>query len=202
MRGCKTILAAAAVLTATACGAPPSPPSPAAPALESTAGAGAGCAAEAAIDWAPRDAGPYQITARAAGETCGAGEASIAVKDATGKVLYSGAFDVAVMTNTIFADAKTPETTKAALLAWIDPQSSAMETTRALPDWPAGAEQPQSGEFPFYPAEGLTRDAYLRLRAQDKPLYCFVQGGESMKCIALDAAANAMTDVGVQSFPG
>lgn len=164
--------------------------------------AATGCAGEAAVDWAPVRNGPaYRVAASASNPICAEGDARIAVTDASGNTLFSGAYAIAPMTTTVFADVASPDALKAALQQWIAPGQGA-DTTRELPDWPADAEQPQSGEFPFYPAEGMTRDAWLRLRAQDKPVFCFVQGGESMNCLVLDAAAGTLQSVGAQSFPG
>lgn len=75
-----------------------------------------------------------------------------------------------------------------------------MQTSSALPEWPANADSPQNGEFPFYPAEGVTRDLYNQVRDANVPLYCYVQGMESSNCLAL--RDGALESVGVQSFPG
>ncbi len=171
--------------------AEPSPPAPA-----------AACVAEIAIDWTPAGGPPLKIAASAAGAACDTGTAKIAVTDAAGRSLFAGDYDIAPMTTTVFAEAKTPESLKVALQQWIDPADAMMPTTQQLPAWAPGADAPQDGEFPFYPAEGMTRDAYARLRVQALPMFCFVQGGESMQCLAYDKAAGALTDVGVQTFPG
>jgi hypothetical protein len=199
----KNLAGALALLALAACGpkAPEAPPAPPAPvAAEGAAGA---CSATASMDWAPVAGASYRIEGSAAGPACNEGTATLTVKDGAGKTLYTGQHEIAPMANTVFAEATTPEKLGAALTEWIDPAGSTqMRTTRALPDWPRGADGPVSGEFPFYPEEGMNRDAYLRLRAQDKPLYCFVQGGESMQCFALDVAAGTLTPVGLQTFPG
>jgi len=193
--------AAACLFVLAACG--PQAPAPAPEAQEATAGAPAGaCSAQASIDWAPLHDGDYRIEAKAAGPACDAGLATLTVTDNAGRVLYSGDHQIEPMTNTIFAESKTPQKLQAALAEWIDPNGSNLHSTRALPDWPRGADAPAAGEFPFYPEEGTTRDAWLRLRAQDKPLYCFVQGGESLLCLVLDAQTGTLTPVGVQTFPG
>ena len=66
--------------------------------------------------------------------------------------------------------------------------------------WPPGAQQPASGEFPFYPEEGVDRDYYEKARAARAPLFCYVQGMESMSCVAI--IEGGMVKLGVQSFPG
>ena len=83
---------------------------------------------------------------------------------------------------------------------WIAPANNSMQTTAALPAWPENAESPAAGEFPFHVAEGWDRTAYESIRAADRPLLCYVQGMESMGCLA--AADGEVTKIGVQSFPG
>lgn len=89
---------------------------------------------------------------------------------------------------------------QAALAEWIDPaRNTTLQTSSALPEWPASTEFPTNGEFPFYP-EGFTREAYNALRAAHLPLYCYVQGMESMACIVY--GDGGVDKVGVQTFPG
>jgi hypothetical protein len=173
-------------------------PAETAPPAEAAKGQGA-CAAQASMDWAPEGGGSYRISARTSGPLCNSGMATIEISDGGGKVLFSTEREIEPMRSTVFAEATESAGAEAALKQWIDPAQNG-DTTSSLPDWPAGAEQPVSGEFPFYPAEGMTRDAYLRLRAQDKPLYCFVQGGESQLCLVLDGGA--VSEAGMQTFPG
>ena len=59
---------------------------------------------------------------------------------------------------------------------------------------------PRSGEFPFYPEPYYDRSGYEVLRQSDVPLFCYVQGMESIACVALENGR--MEKVGVQSFPG
>lgn len=169
-------------------------------ALPDPAGA---CAAKVSYDWVLASGAKYTITGASAGATCDSGEAVITIRNAaTGKVLLSqGGYDVAVMTNTVFADAKTPNALKLALAGWITPQDPT-ETTATFPVWTAGQPQPSSGEFPFYPEEGLTQGAYAALRAANQPAYCHVQGGESLACYELDTATDTLKKVGLQTFPG
>ena len=86
------------------------------------------------------------------------------------------------------------------LAEWVTPGST-MISTSALPEWPANAQAPESGEFPFYPEEGYDREAYNALRTNNLPLYCYVQGMESLACIAFSGEGE-VSKIGVQSFPG
>lgn len=159
------------------------------------------CAATATHTWTPKGAAAgYTITGAAAGPTCNTGEAVITVRNAAGKVLLSqGGFDVDVMSNTIFSLAVSPESLKSALTDWIS-SAHADDATGQLPEWKAGEVQPVSGEFPFYPEEGVTQAQYEAIRAANKPMFCHVQGGESMACYAVDG--DTLTKIGLQSFPG
>ena len=98
-----------------------------------------------------------------------------------------------------FVDVKTTSAMKAALNEWIA-QGGPLRTAGDLPPWPPGAQQPASGEFPFYPEEGVDRDYYEKARAARAPLFCYVQGMESMSCVAI--IEGGMVKLGVQSFPG
>jgi hypothetical protein len=160
------------------------------------------CVAKTSYAWSPAGGGKYEITAAAGGSACDTGAAVVTVRNAeTGKVLVSRSVDVEVMTNTVFAGVRTPEGLKKGLEEWIRDGASA-ETTADFPEWKEGQEQPTAGEFPFYPADGMTREAYGAIRAAARPSYCFVQGGESLACYALDRASDSMTLVGSQTFPG
>jgi len=98
------------------------------------------------------------------------------------------------------APARDVETMQTALAEWGASTSTTFATTSALPEWAAGANGPVSGEFPFYLNEGWDRAAYDQLRASDVPVFCYVQGMESMNCLALQDGY--LNSVGVQSFPG
>jgi hypothetical protein len=98
------------------------------------------------------------------------------------------------------AGARTSAEMEAALADWINSSNSTMATTSALPDWPENASGPQNGEFPFYADAAYDRAAYMTLRQSDAPLFCYVQGMESMACLAL--AGGTLDKVGVQAFPG
>lgn len=138
------------------------------------------------------------IEAASVGGDCEQANATLTIKDAGGAVLYTETYPAAqVMT---LATARDPSGMEAALAEWIDSSNHTMATSGALPDWPAGENAPVSGEFPFYPEEGLARDRYMAVRAADVPLFCFVQGMESMACLAFENGT--LTKIGVQLFPG
>jgi hypothetical protein len=99
----------------------------------------------------------------------------------------------------VFVEAKTRAQMTRALGEWLL-QSHTFRSTADLPPWKKGDEQPTSGEFPFYPEAGVDRDGYEQWRAQRLPVFCYVQGMESMSCVVLKDGQ--MTKIGVQTFPG
>ncbi len=151
------------------------------------------CAASASAEWSG-----LRVTAAAEGDDCASAQATLTIKDAAGATLFSETHAAANLMS--LAQANDAAAMQAALADWINSSNNTMATSGALPDWPASTEAPESGEFPFYPEEGIARDRYLAIRAADAPLFCFVQGGESQACLALQNGV--LTKVGVQLFPG
>lgn len=159
------------------------------------------CEAIASTTWAASAKTKLTISASYEGADCTSAEAALAVTDAAGKQLYTFSLPVEVAQNTVFAEADSAEKMHAALADWIDPAgNTTMQTTSALPEWKPGVEEPGNDEFPFMPE--VSREEYAKLRGESRPLYCHVQGGESMACLAFDEAAGAMVKVGLQRFPG
>ena len=156
-----------------------------------------GCVASAEAPWRANNA-TFTIAATSAGPDCAHAVATLAIRDAQGRVFYAdAAASEHVMT---LAQARDLSSMQQALGGWIDSNNRTIASTSALPDWPQGANAPQNGEFPFYPEHELDRDAYLALRAANAPVFCYVQGMESEACVALQNGV--MTKVGVQTFPG
>lgn len=132
---------------------------------------------------------------------CASGDATLTIATLEGVQVYTFALPVSVAANTVFADAKDQQSMAMALAQWVDPASNTtMQNTGALPAWAANEEQPGNAEFPFMPE--ISREEYAALRTKNVPLYCHVQGGESMACLVYDAAAKKITKVGLQRFPG
>jgi hypothetical protein len=50
------------------------------------------------------------------------------------------------------------------------------------------------------PAEGIDKAYWDQLKADNLDTFCFVQGGESMKCAVL--RDGQMEEIGLQLFPG
>ena len=157
-----------------------------------------GCQASATGAWRASPQATYQVEGSSAGPDCAHAVATIAVRDSSGKVLWS---DAAASENLMtLAQAHDLSAMQHALAEWIDSNNHTIATSSALPDWPQDADAPRSGEFPFYPEHDLNRDAYLALRTANVPVFCYVQGMESEACIALQNGE--MSKIGVQTFPG
>jgi hypothetical protein len=157
----------------------------------------AGCDARAASVWQAGEA-KLIVEASAQGPDCGRAVALMVIRDASGAPLYANAhFAAEIMT---LANAADQNAMQAALSEWVDSSNTSMATTGALPAWLENAAGPASGEFPFYPDEHVDRRAYLALRAQDLPLFCYVQGMESLRCLAF--SEGGIDGVGVQLFAG
>ena len=157
----------------------------------------ADCDARSRSVWAGSHKG-IVAEASAMGATCANAVVTLVLRDPTGKPLWVEGFVGANVM--VFADVADKQAMTKALSEWIDQKGRTMVRTDNLPDWPKGAEGPQSGEFPFYPDTGIDREMYLKLRAQKLPIFCYVQGMESMGCVALDG--ESITKVGLQTFPG
>jgi len=157
-----------------------------------------GCQAVATESWTAGDQA-LAIEATASGPDCENAVATIVVRDSEGAVWWSEAYPTAqVMT---LAQARDVEAMQTAMAEWIAPQNNnTMETTAALPAWPENADAPAAGEFPFHVADGWDRTSYEGIRAANRPLYCYVQGMESLACVA--AVDGRLDLIGVQQFPG
>jgi hypothetical protein len=157
----------------------------------------AGCEARAAQTWNAAGA-DYNVEAVSTGPDCDRAIATIVIRDSSGVPLYAEAhLATHIMT---LAPAQDAAAMRTALGEWTTSTNSTMATTSALPDWPENAQGPESGEFPFYPEADYDRASYMTLRQNNLPLFCYVQGMESLACLALDDGQ--LTKVGVQTFPG
>ena len=159
----------------------------------------AGCSQSATKLWAATKGRPFSTEAYSNGRTCASAVVTIVVRGADGKVLWAEAMAAEFLMT--FVEAKTPQKMKAALADWLY-QSHTFKSTGDLPEWKKGADAPAVvGEFPFYPDDGVNQETYSQIRAAKQPIFCYVQGMESLSCIGL-SKDGAMTKIGVQTFPG
>lgn len=167
-------------------------------AATSTNEAATGCAANATTRWAPEGMPAFDIEANVSGPDCQHAVATLVLRDAEHNVQWAELYRPEhVMVLAGAADAAAMQT---ALNEWITFDNHTVSTTSALPEWPANAEQPQNGEFPFYPETDVTREIYAAYRTRNLPMYCYVQGMESQACLTWDTDRFVL--LGVQTFPG
>ncbi len=158
------------------------------------------CGGTASAAWDAAGKG-WMIEAMADGPTCDQAVATMVIRNATGEPVFNTS-QVANQTMLLAGKTNAKELGDG-LKEWIDPKGSNITTSDALPEWKKGAEAPgeAGAEFPFYPDEGMTQEAYEAIRATKAPTFCYVQGMESLNCLVLDKDG-VLTSAGVQSFPG
>lgn len=141
----------------------------------------------------------YTAGAAAAGDDCSAATVVLTLHDPGGNIIY--VFDANSSYLLGFADAAEIDTLQVALEAWAgDALTGEPSTTASLPAWPDGEDLPYQGEFPFYVEDDIDRAAYEAIRAAATPMYCHVQGVESMACLSVEASG--VRKIGAQALPG
>jgi len=159
--------------------------------------AAASCSASAAVPWMPLKGRAYPAEAFSNGPSCGLAAVTLVVRAPDGTALWVDAAPAAQLMT--FVEVRTREQMARALSEWLS-QAHSFKTSAELPAWRNGEPAPKSGEFAFIPEAGMDRASYEKTRAEKLPLFCYVQGMESLSCIALKDGQ--MTKVGVQTFPG
>jgi hypothetical protein len=177
-----------------ACSPAPTPAPEPAPVFVDVDGA---CAASATTTWAGGGGTSFAIEGQSAGDDCAAAPVTLTIRAADGAVAFEESHQSDhVMT---LAGAESIDDMRRRLGEWITPAGAQMDSTGDLPEWVQGAHYPVSEEFPFYPEDGVTRETYEALRAEDRVMYCYVQGMESIACLVV--RDGALAKIGVQSFP-
>jgi hypothetical protein len=155
------------------------------------------CDAEANGVWPGPQGQQFAVTAMTTGPNCRQSVAVLIVRDAEGNVAWTDSRPaVHVM------GLNTPETRapmQVALNDWIA-FGARGQTTADLPPWPRANEPPSASGFEFLVEPWIDRDYYLEMRARAEPMYCYVQGMESLACLVL--YHDRLEKIGVQSFPG
>lgn len=141
----------------------------------------------------------YTVEAFSDGPTCEKAVSALVIRQADSVVVWQEA-----MVNEFVMDLAGKANAKElgeALKEWVSGGSN-IATTADLPEWKAGTDQPGAGaEFPFYQEEGMDQASYEEARKAKLPVFCYVQGMESLACIVVDPAGGAYK-IGAQSFPG
>ena len=161
------------------------------------ASAGQGCDAGAWAPWAVPRLGVHRTEAFSHGGNCANAVVMIVVRGPNGAPLWSDSMPSAQLMT--FAGIKSPREMPQALGEWLR-QSHLFKSSADLPPWKKGETAPTSGEFAFYPDASIDRDAYEKTRSARVPVFCYVQGMESLACVVLEDGG--MTKLGLQTFPG
>lgn len=159
--------------------------------------AGTGCDVRAIVGWKPSGSIAYYSEAFSHGPNCANAVVTIVVRTSKGVPLWVDAMPASQLMT--FQRITTGHRMRAALVEWLD-QPGTFKSSADLPAWAQGADAPAAGEFPFYPEADVDRDSYEKTRAAKAPVFCYVQGMESMSCVVLQGGT--MSKIGVQSFPG
>ena len=168
----------------------------------------ADCSATVSKKWNVGRSLPYSVDASSLGPDCKRAVALMVVRDGKGDVKYSLSMatkDNAVFSNLADASVADIKSMRVALGDWLDAGlSSKKNKLSKFLEWKAGTEGPSENppaEFPFTVNSEVSRDTYEEWRKQNVPVFCFVQGMESMRCVVLTKDGN-ISEVGIQSFPG
>ena len=168
----------------------------------------ADCNATVSKKWNVGRSLPYSVEASSVGPDCKRAVALLVVRDGNGEVKYS--LSMASKDNLVFsnlADAPVADINRmrVALGDWLDAGlSSKKNGLSKFLEWKAGTEGPAENppaEFPFTVNSDLSREKYETWRKQNLPVFCFVQGMESMRCI-VRTKEGSINEIGIQSFPG
>lgn len=151
-----------------------------------------GCRAAASGAW-----DSMRVDAVANGADCASAQATITIRSGD-ETLWSETYPVNQVM--VLAGADSVDDMQRRLSEWVNPPGAARDSAGDLPVWEAGADNPVSGEFPFYVEAGVDRARYQALRDRDAPIFCYVQGMESEACLTLENGRVAK--IGVQTFPG
>jgi hypothetical protein len=155
------------------------------------------CDAEAGIEWHTSDSQRFAVTARTSGPSCAQSVALLIVRNAAGAVVWTDALPAARVMGLNEPTTRTPMTS--ALAEWIG-YGAQGRTTAELPPWPRANVPPSANGFEFAPEPWLSRSSYLDMRARAQPMFCYIQGMESLACLVI--SDEGLEKIGVQSFPG
>jgi hypothetical protein len=168
----------------------------------------ADCHASVSRKWNISSKTRLTIDAAALGSDCKRTVVVIVVRDSKDQVKYTlsmAAEDNAIFSSLVDAPVTNTMNMRAALGEWIDAGlSSKKNRLSQYLEWKAGAEGPAENppaEFPFTVNSDVSRETYEKWRKQNLPVFCFVQGMESIRCLVL-TTEGTISEVGIQSFPG
>jgi len=159
--------------------------------------AGTTCDFKASVPWKPERGPLFRAEAMSSGPSCPNAVVTIVLRTGDGKPLWADAMPSSQLMT--FQGIKTAAQMKRALVEWLD-NPSTFKSSADLPPWTKGEQAPQAGEFPFYPEAGVDQENYEQSRAAKAPVFCYVQGMESMSCVIF--RDGGLSKIGLQTFPG
>lgn len=189
------VLALASALLLAACSGPSPDTTSERNSTALTQNSPSGCEARVTSGWTVGAGTTLSVEARSLGDNCREALATLIIRGPDGTLLWSGAYPASE--TMVLQEAGDVDAMTAALTEWIEVGD---QTTRDLPEWPVEASAPNAGEFPFYPDEGWDAASFSTLREEGAPMFCHVQGRESLRC--LTSKDGAVSTIGVQTFPG
>jgi hypothetical protein len=171
--------------------------------LATATAANAACNHSTSAPWASAKKHGLVLEAHSVGSLCGKTALVLAIADGKGEVLWSTTRLAQHVSIFAGEDVVTDKAVKAALKDWIENgKDSGDHNTGTLPDWPKGAEAPKrEGEFGYFAQQDMSREDYLEKRKQALPMFCFVQGMESISCI-ITSDGRYIEEFGGFTFPG
>lgn len=155
------------------------------------------CDAEARGEWWIADGQRLLVTATTSGPNCRQSVALMIVRDAEGNVVWTDARPAAFVMGLNTPTTRTPMS--GALREWIG-FATRGQTTADLPPWTRAEQPPSASGFEFEPEPWINRETYLEMRERAEPMFCYVQGLESLACLV--GRHGRLEKIGVQSFPG
>lgn len=166
--------------------------------------ASTGCAVRQTATWDPNFGkartgllAPFQIEAVSSGPRCATARVVLSIRNSAGTLLHRRTYRADQVMGLYNASNRAQMRTE--LRTWITFRGGENFHDN-LPAWPRGASEPEEREFPFRPADTITRAQYNAVITQRTPVYCYVQGMESLNCLML--RDGTLVPFGIQSFPG
>jgi hypothetical protein len=165
---------------------------------ESRIGVGAACDTQATSDWRGANNRVFIATASTSGPNCAQSVVLLVVRDHSGDVIWTDALPAAHVMG--LNDPTTQAAMTLALADWVRGPTTRLRTTADLAPWAQTSGQPGESEFPFRPEDWIGEDTYERLAGEASPMFCYIQGMESIACLV--EFDDRLEKIGVQSFPG
>jgi hypothetical protein len=156
------------------------------------------CDAAVEGEWINPGGQRFRVEATTSGPTCRQSAALMIVRDAAGDIVWTDALPAAFVAGLNTPTTRTPMAD--ALREWIG-FAARGQTTADLPPWLRPEQGPTTTSgFDFEPEPWINREAYLALRESAAPMFCYVQGMESLACLV--ERQGRLEKIGVQAFPG